>query len=94
MKNTDTARPIASSACRTGGLIGAVVFSGLLLAACDSDLTEHGASLTALGRAEAKTAQGNQAAGEHLFQTYTTWLQTSHAHVVLHAQDEPLPSQF
>lgn len=37
---------------------------------------------------------GNQTAGEHLFQTYTAWLQTSHAHAVLHAQDEPLPSQF
>ena len=93
-KNSDEARPIASIACRTGGLIGTVVFSGLLLAACGSDLTELGATVTALSGAEGKTAQGNQTGGEHLFQTYTTWLQTSHAHVVLHAQDEPLPSQF
>ena len=54
-KNSDEARPIASIACRTGGLIGAVVLSGLLLAACGSDLADLGASVTALSRAEVKT---------------------------------------
>ena len=54
-KNSDEARPIASIACRTGGLIGTVVFSGLLLAACGSDLTELGASVTALSSHEVKT---------------------------------------
>ena len=54
-KNSDEARPIASIACRTGGLIGAVVLSGLLLAACGSDLTDLGATVTALGSHEVKT---------------------------------------
>ena len=54
-KNSDEARPIASIACRTGGVIGTVVFSGLLLAACGSDLTELGASVTALSSHEVKT---------------------------------------
>ena len=54
-KNSDEARPIASIACRTGGLIGTVVLSGLLLAACNSDVTELGAAVTALSRAEVKT---------------------------------------
>ena len=57
-KNSDAARPvasIASIACRTGGLIGAVMLSGLLLAACGSDVTDLGATVTAPGRAEAKT---------------------------------------
>lgn len=96
-KNSDEASPIASIAsiaCRIGGLIGAVVLSGLLLASCGSGVTELGATVTALSGAGVKTAQGNQTAGEHLFQTYTNWLQTSHAHAVLHAQDKPLPNQF
>ena len=54
-KNSDEARSLASIACSTGGLIGAVVFSGLLLAACNSDVTELGATVTALSRAEVKT---------------------------------------
>ncbi len=57
-KNSDEAFPIASMAsiaCRTGGLIGAVVLSGLLVASCGSDATELGATVTALSRAEVKT---------------------------------------
>ena len=54
-KNSDDASSIASIACRTGGLIGVVVLSGLLLAACNSDPTELGATVTALNRAEVKT---------------------------------------
>lgn len=33
-------------------------------------------------------------AGEPLFETYTAWLQASHAHAVLHGQEIPMPSQF
>ena len=55
VKNNNEARPIALTARRLGGLIGAVVFSGLLLAACGSDLADLGATVTALSRAEVKT---------------------------------------
>lgn len=52
------------------------------------------ATLASAGETASQGAQGNQTAREHLFQTYATWLQTSHAHAVLHAPDELLPSQF
>ena len=55
-KISDEARPVASIACRTGGLIGAVMLSGLLVASCGSDLTDLGATLTASSSAEVKTA--------------------------------------
>ncbi len=54
-KNSDEARSIASIACRTGGLIGAVVLSGLLVASCRSDATDLGATETTLSGAEVKT---------------------------------------
>jgi hypothetical protein len=41
-----------------------------------------------------QASRGNQLAGEHLSQTYTIWLQTSHAHAGLHGQDAPIPNQF
>jgi hypothetical protein len=53
--NSDEARPIASIARRTAGLIGAVVLSGLLVASCGSNVTELGATAIALSRAEVKT---------------------------------------
>ena len=54
-KNSDEAHHIASIAGRTGGLIGAVILSGLLLAACGSDLADLGASMTAKRSHEATT---------------------------------------
>lgn len=39
-------------------------------------------------------AEEDQLAGERLFQTYTAWLQTSHAHAAVQGQDTPIPSQF
>ena len=53
--NSDEARPIASIVRRTGGLIGAVVLSGLLVASCGSDVTELGATAVALSLTEVKT---------------------------------------
>lgn len=41
-----------------------------------------------------RVAQGEPLAGEQLFQIYTAWLQTSHAHAAVHAQDALTPSQF
>ena len=55
INSNNEARPIALTARRLGDLIGAVVFSGLLLAACGSDLTELGATVTALSSNEVKT---------------------------------------
>ena len=58
IKNSDEARPIASItfiARRTGGLIGAVVLSGLLAGACSSNVTELGVTVTALSGADLKT---------------------------------------
>ena len=54
-QNTDTARPIASTACKTGGLIATVMLSGLLLGACSSDVIDIGATAAVRGFAEAKT---------------------------------------
>lgn len=39
-------------------------------------------------------AQGDPLTGEHLFQIYSAWLQTSHANAAVHGQDAPTPSQF
>lgn len=39
-------------------------------------------------------ARVQQSAEENLFQAYTAWLATAHAHAALYGQDAPLPSQF
>ena len=48
-------RPIASNALRTGGLIGTVILSGLLLACEGSGVTDVGTALAAPTRAQTKT---------------------------------------
>lgn len=52
-QNSHQARSIVR---RTGGLISVVVLGGLLLASCSADLTDLGATATALGGAEVTTA--------------------------------------
>ena len=80
-KNSDEARPIASIAsiaCRTGGLIGAVVLSGLLVASCGSDVTELGATVTALSRAEVRTAAAAPLQHERLDHAMVNQRSTGH----------------
>ena len=54
-KNSNEGRPIASIALQTGGLIGVVILSGLLVASCGSDVTDIGTDVATLTRAEIKT---------------------------------------
>jgi len=79
-----------------GLLVSAFVLFGYLALLPPGGINpaQGAATLATAGETASQAAQGNQTAGAHLFQTCTTWLQTSHAHAVLHAQDEPLPSQF
>ena len=46
-KSSNEGRPIASIALRTGGLIGAVILSGLFVASCGSDVTGIGTDVAA-----------------------------------------------
>ena len=53
-KNSNEGRPIASIALRTGGLIGAVILSGLFVA-CGSAVPDVGTAVATPTRAQTKT---------------------------------------
>ena len=72
------ARPVASIACRTGGLIGAVMLSGLLVAACGLNLTDLGAASTASSSAEVKTVAAAPLPHERIDHAGVNQLSTSH----------------
>lgn len=75
---------------------------GVLVSAChfalpspvDLKAAQDTAQLATMMETDPPAAGEHQVAGEQLFETYTTWLQASHAHAVLHGQEAPMPSQF
>ncbi len=77
-KNSNDARPLSSIACKTGGLIGAVMLSGLLVGACGSDLNGLGAGLTASSSAEVITAAAAPLQHERLDHTVVNQRSTGH----------------
>lgn len=77
-KSSNEGRPIASIALRTGGLIGAVILSGLFVASCGSDVTGIGTDVAALTRAEIKTGAERHFPFERLDHTGVNQRSTAH----------------
>lgn len=77
-------------------LIGVFILAGYFALLTPSGLkpAQGAVKLATAVENASPAALENQLAGERLFQTYTVWLQTSHAHADLHGQDAPLPNQF
>ena len=76
-KNSNEGRPIASMALRTGGLIGAVILSGLFVA-CSSAAPDVGTAVAAPTRAQTRTVAERQFLFERLDHTGVNQRSTAH----------------
>jgi len=71
-------RPVASIALKTGGLIGAVMLGGLLVASCGSGAADVGAAAAALTSAKTETDTATRLFLERLDHTVVNQHSTAH----------------
>ena len=85
------ARPIVSIALTTGGLIGAVIFSGLFVASCVPGVTAVDTAVAAPTRTQTKTVAQRHVAFEQAERTGLNQRSTAHASDLPAASDAPMP---
>lgn len=101
LEDAEPSKPHPVKPSSSASVIGWLLI-GVLLSACYFALflpvglkaAQDAVQLAPLMETAPPAAGGHQVAGEPLFETYTAWLQASHAHAVLHGHEAPMPSQF
>lgn len=85
------ARPIASFALGTAGLIGAVILSGLFVASCVPGVTAVDTAVAAPTRTQAKSVAQRRVAFEQFDRTGLNQRSTAHASDLPGVADAPMP---